>query len=461
MKIAGAILRMRDRILIVDDKQSIIEILKTTLEGENYECVGCASGQEALRAVQHERFNLALCDVRLPDADGMQILRDIRARHPDTSIIMITAYGSIENAIQCMKLGADDYVTKPFNLEEIRAIVAKGLEKERLRRENIALKQEVSRRYEFSSIIGKSKAMQDVFEKIRRVGPTDVSILITGETGTGKELVSKAIHFNSDRAGKPFVALNCAAIPENLLESELFGHVKGSFTGAIATKHGMFEEATGGTLLLDEIGDMHPTLQAKLLRTLDESKIRRVGDTGLIPVDVRLICSTNKNLSEEVRALRFRLDLYHRIRVVEINLPPLRERREDIPLLAQHYLEKLTADHKRPIQGIEPGAMRLLMQHKWIGNVRELVNVLEQAVLLAETRTITETALGPLLGAVYAGPENYFDAEQPLKDTMGRFEREVLRRALESNGGSRKETARKLGISERTLYYKMEEYNLS
>jgi DNA-binding NtrC family response regulator len=452
---------MQERILIIDDKQSILEILTTTLENEKYECATCASGHDAMQAVQRERFDLVLCDVRLPDADGMEILRTIRARHADTTIIMITAYGSIENAIECMKLGADDYVTKPFNLDEIRAIVAKGLEKAQLRRENIALKKEVSRRYEFSNIIGKSKSLQDIFEKIRRVGPTDVSILITGETGTGKELVSKALHFNSDRRDKPFVALNCAAIPENLLESELFGHVKGSFTGAYTTKHGMFEEASGGTLLLDEIGDMHPSLQAKLLRTLDEGKIRRVGDTGLIPVDVRLVCSTNKNLAEEVRAVRFRLDLYHRIRVVEINLPPLRERREDIPLLAQHYLEKIGRDHNRQGMTIEPGAMRLIMHHNWIGNVRELINVIEQSVILSEGAVITETALGPLLGSVYAGPENYFDTDIPLKETMGKFEREVLRRALETNNGSRKETAFKLGISERTLYYKMEDYKLS
>ena len=452
---------MPDRILIVDDKQSIVEILTTTLEQEGYECVPYTNGQEALAAIQRESFDLLLCDVRLPDVDGMEILKATRSRHPDTTIIMITAYGSIENAIECMKLGADDYVTKPFNLEEIRAIVAKGLEKVRLRRENIALKKEVIRRYEFSNIVGKSKPMHDIFEKIRRVGPTDVNILITGETGTGKELVSKAIHFNSDRRDKPFVALNCAAIPENLLESELFGHVKGSFTGAIATKRGMFEEATGGTLLLDEIGDMQPALQAKLLRTLDEGKIRRVGDTKLIPVDVRLICSTNKNLADEVRQNHFRLDLYHRIRVVEIHITPLRERSEDIPLLVQHYLEPICMEYKRPEMSIDTGAMRLLINHDWIGNVRELVNVLEQAVLLCEGKIISETAIGPLLGSVYAGPEDYFDTEMPLKQTMGQFEREVLRRALEKHDGSRKETARKLGISERTLYYKMEEYNLS
>ena len=452
---------MPEQILIIDDKQSILEILTTTLEGENYECTACASGHDAYQSLQHQRFDLVLCDVRLPDADGMDILRHIRARWPHATIIMVTAYGSIENAIECMKLGADDYVTKPFNLEEIRAIVAKGLEKARLRRENMELKKEVERRYEFSNILGKSKSMHMVFEKIKRVGPTDVNILITGETGTGKELVSKAIHFNSERRGKSFVALNCAAIPENLLESELFGHVKGAFTGAVANKPGMFEEASDGTLLLDEIGDMQPSLQAKLLRTLDEGKIRRVGDTRIIPVNVRLICSTNKKLAEEVRAGQFRLDLYHRIRVVEINLPPLRDRREDIGLLAGHYITKFSDEHGRPGMDIEPGAMRVLMNHNWIGNVRELINVLEQAILLSEGNTITETALTPLLGSVYAGPENYFDTDIPLKETIGRFEREVLRRALEANDGSRKETARKLGISERTLYYKMEEYKLN
>ena len=452
---------MPERILIVDDKQSIVEILETTLSNEGYEIVAHTNGADAEHSIQSDRFDLMLCDVRLPDHDGMELLRAMRTAHPDTTVVMITAYGSIENAIECMKLGADDYVTKPFNLEEIRATVGKGLEKARLRRENIALRQEVVKRYEFSNIVGKSKIMLDVFERIRRVGPTDVNILITGETGTGKELVSKAIHYNSNRVKGTFTALNCAAIPENLLESELFGHIKGSFTGAISNKRGMFEEATGGTLLLDEIGDMHPSLQAKLLRTLDEGMIRRVGDTKLIPVDVRLICSTNKNLQEEVRTSRFRLDLYHRIRVVEISLPPLRERREDIPLLAQHYVEKICKEHKRSVLGLDPGAIRLLLNHDWVGNVRELINVLEQAVLLCSTREITESALAPLLRSVFAGPEDFFDTTMPLKQVMRRFEREVLRRALERHGGSRKQTARQLKISERTLYYKMEEYELS
>ena len=255
--------------------------------------------------------------------------------------------------------------------------------------------------------------------------------------------------------------MNCAAIPENLLESELFGHIKGSFTGAIANKRGMFEEATGGTLLLDEIGDMHPSLQAKLLRTLDEGKIRRVGDTKLIPVDVRLICSTNKNLQEEVRESRFRLDLYHRINVVEIHIPPLRERREDIPLLVQHFVQQICREHKRQALHIDAGAMRVLINHDWLGNVRELINVLEQTVLLCEGREINEFALAPLLRSVYTGNEDFFRDDQPLKQTIGKFEREVLRRALARHSGNRKETAHRLGISERTLYYKMEEFKLN
>lgn len=451
---------MAARILIVDDKRSILEILETALRGEGFETVCTENGRDALAAVAQEPFDVILCDVRLPDVNGTEILRAVREKHPQSTVIMITAYGSIENAIECMKLGADDYITKPFNLEEIKAVIRKGVEKANLVRENIRLREELGQRYGFGNIIGKSKPMQNVFDLVRRVAASPANVLVAGETGTGKELVSRAIHINSARADGPFVALNCAAIPENLLESELFGHVRGSFTGAIATKRGMFEEADHGTLLLDEVSELHPGLQAKLLRALDENSIRRVGDTKQIPVDVRLICSTNADLREAVRLNRFRLDLYHRIRVVEISIPPLRERREDIPLLSTYYLEKISIEHNRPTCRVSTGAMSRLLAHSWPGNVRELINVLEQAVLLCEMDLIAEEHLTAIL-AEHVPAETQSKEILPLKDSLMRSEKDAILSALRACDGSRKDAARLLNISERSLYYKLEEHHIS
>ncbi len=452
---------MPDHILIIDDKQSIVEILETALSEEGYMTSSATSGAAALEKLDQEDFELALCDVRLPDIDGMEILKRINKKTQRTAVIMITAYGSIENAIECMKLGADDYVTKPFNLDEIKEVVKKALERVHLARENVKLRAELERKYDFEGIIGKSKPMLEVFDKIKRVAPSAASVLITGETGVGKELVARAIHYNSPRSQKGFVALNCAAIPENLLESELFGHVKGSFTGAIANKRGIFEEADGGTLLLDEIAELHPSLQAKLLRTLDDGNVRRVGDNRSIPVDVRLICSTNKDLAAEVAANRFRLDLYHRIKVVEIHLSPLRERREDIILLAEFFLQKISGEHGKNISRFSQEAMNLLLNHEWVGNVRELINVIEQAVILTEGDAISAEHLSTLKSA----PAGDFTTdsllkEDSLKKIMGRVEKEVIMRILKETCGNRKEAARRMGLSERALYYKLDEYEL-
>ncbi len=452
---------MPDRILVVDDKQSIVEILETALREEGYAVSAAYNGAQAFDMIESEDFEVVLCDVRLPDIDGMQVLREIKQRKPAPAVIMITAYGSIENAIESMKLGADDYVTKPFNLNELKEVVRKGVERVQLVRENEMLRSEIEKRYNFEGIIGKSKAMLDVFDRIRRVAPSTASVLITGETGVGKELVAKAIHYNSPRSRKAFIALNCAAIPENLLESELFGHVKGAFTGAVVNKRGIFEEADGGTLLLDEIAELHPSLQAKLLRTLDDGTVRRVGDNRNIPVDTRLICSTNRDLTAEVNGGRFRLDLYHRIKVIEINIPPLRERREDIVLLAEHYLNRLGSQHEKRIERIAPDAMNLLLHHDWIGNVRELINVLEQAVVMTEGDTLTAERLMGMETSPAAG----FAAadilkEETLKKMLGRVEKEIIERILKETGGNRKESARRMGLSERALYYKLEEYGI-
>ncbi|MFA6449004.1 MAG: sigma-54 dependent transcriptional regulator [bacterium] len=453
---------MPDHILIIDDKQSIVEILETYLGDEGYATSSAVTGAQALEKLEHDDYELVLCDVRLPDIDGMEILKKINgasARGP--AVIMITAYGSIENAIECMKLGAADYVTKPFNLQEIREVVKKGLERVHLVRENEKMRAELERRYDFSGIIGKSKQMQDVFDRIRRVAPSNASVLITGETGVGKELVARALHYNSQRSRKGLVALNCAAIPENLLESELFGHVKGAYTGAFTNKRGIFEEADGGTLLLDEISELQLSLQAKLLRTLDDGTVRRVGDSHNIPVDTRLICSTNKDLSEQVKQNLFRLDLYHRIKVVEIYIPPLRERREDIILLAEHFLTKLCKEHSRDITRFTPDAINLLLEHKWVGNVRELINVIEQATLLTEGDAITAEQLAALRvkpGDALAA--DVFFTDDSLKKMMDRVEKEIIIRALRETGGNRKEASKRLALSERALYYKLDEHEL-
>ncbi|HOO57479.1 MAG TPA: sigma-54 dependent transcriptional regulator [bacterium] len=452
---------MPDRILVVDDKQSIVEILETVLREDGYAVSSAFRGEEAIKKLEEESYELLLCDIRLPDIDGMKILEYAVSREEGPAVIMITAYGSIENAIECMKLGADDYITKPFNLDELRAVVRKVLGNVKLLRENAKLRAELKQKYDFSGIIGKSKQMQEVFEKIKRVAPTNTSVLISGETGVGKELVAKAIHYNSPRARKDFVALNCAAIPEHLLESELFGHVKGAFTGAISNKNGIFEEADGGTLLLDEIGELHMSLQAKLLRVLDEGSVRRVGDNKNIPVDVRLICCTNKRLEEEIEKKNFRLDLYHRIKVVEIAIPPVRERKEDIIAVAEFYLQKISREHGKSLTRLNPEAVTLMLSHQWQGNVREIINVMEQAVLLAESDPVGAGHL-PSLSSSESCDFSVAEllGENTLKKMLDRVEKEIISRVLEEAGGNRKETARRLGVSERALYYKLDEYDL-
>lgn len=452
---------MSDRILIIDDKKSLVEILQTALSEAGYDTDTAMDGETAVKKIKSNEFDLVLADVHLPDMDGTEILKKAKKLGSPPAVVMITAYGSIENAIECMKLGADDYVTKPFNLDEIKEIAKKVLEKVSLYRENIRLREQLEEKYDFAGIIGKSKSMQHVFDMIKRISPSDVSVLITGDTGVGKDLVAKAIHYNSARRDGKFVAINCAAIPENLLESELFGHVRGAFTGAVSAKRGLFEEAAGGTLLLDEIADMQMGLQAKLLRTLDEGAIRRVGDTQTMPTDVRLICSTNKDIEKEVENNNFRLDLFHRIRVIEICIPPLSERREDIMPLAEHYLEKLAAHHSRDIHGFSPDAVSTLLSHSWPGNVRELINVIEQAVLLCDQSSISSENLVSIIGGKETDlrPDDLMQ-EDSLKKMLARVERGIIKRVLEETGGSRKQAAKRLALSERSLYYKIDEYGL-
>ncbi len=453
------------RLLVVDDEENMVHFLTKLLRAEGFEVEGVGTGEAALERLRAAPFELVLTDLKLPDTDGIEILKGARELQPEAVVVLITAYGTIESAIEAMRAGAYDYVSKPFRASEILQVVDKALERVRLRREVSQLRQAVAERFGFASLVGKSPKMQEVYTQIEKVAATRGTVLIQGESGTGKELVAKAIHFNSSRKSGPFVVIDCGAIPEALQESELFGHERGAFTGAIATKKGLFEEAHGGTLFLDEVAELAPGLQAKLLRALQDGEIRRVGGTKTLHVDARVIAATNRDLAAEVREGAFREDLFYRLNVFPIFLPPLRERREDLPLLVDHFLDRLARDGGKPPKRLSPEALRAMMTHPWAGNVRELEHALERAALLSEAETITDRDLPPEILA----PKDELtvvlpDSAVSFKETMARLIRDaetrLIRRALAQAGGNRTEAARILGISRRTLLYKLNEYNL-
>ncbi|MBI4611678.1 MAG: sigma-54-dependent Fis family transcriptional regulator [Candidatus Rokubacteria bacterium] len=455
----------RERILVVDDEENMVHFLSKLLRGEGFEVEGVRTGEAALERLRAGPFELVLTDLKLPDTDGIGILKVARELHPETVVILITAYGTIESAIEAMRAGAYDYVTKPFRATEILQVVEKALERVRLRREVIQLRQAVEARFGFASLVGKSAKMQEVYTQIEKVAAARGAVLIQGESGTGKELVAKAIHFNSPRKSGPFVVIDCGAIPEALQESELFGHERGAFTGAVATKKGLFEEAHGGTLFLDEVAELASGLQAKLLRALQDGEIRRVGGTRALHVDARIICATNRDLATEVREGTFREDLFYRLNVFPIFLPPLRERREDLPLLVDHFRDRLAPDGGRPPKRLSPEALRAMMAYPWPGNVRELEHAIERAALLSEGEEVTVRDLPPEILA----PKDELtvilpDSAVSFKETLGRLIREVearlIRRALGQSGNNRTEAARLLGISRRALLYKLKAYGL-
>ncbi|MEK6666640.1 MAG: sigma-54 dependent transcriptional regulator [candidate division NC10 bacterium] len=454
-----------ERILVIDDEENMVHFLTKLLRAEGFEVEGVRTGEAALDRLRAGPFELVLTDLKLPDTDGIEILKAARELHPETVVILITAYGTIESAIEAMRAGAYDYVTKPFRASEILQVVEKALERVHLRREVSQLRQAVAERFGFASLVGKSAKMQEVYTQIEKVAAARGAVLIQGESGTGKELVAKAIHFNSPRKSGPFVVIDCGAIPEALQESELFGHERGAFTGAIATKKGLFEEAHGGTLFLDEVAELAPGLQAKLLRALQDGEIRRVGGTKTLHVDARVIAATNRDLAAEVRDGAFREDLFYRLNVFPIFLPPLRERREDLPLLVDHFLDRLAQEEGKPPKRLSPEALRAMMVYAWPGNVRELEHALERAALLSEGETITDHDLPPEILA----PKDELtvvlpDSAAGFKETMARLIRDaevrLIRRALAQSEGNRTEAARLLGISRRALLYKLNEYNL-
>ena len=447
------------RILIVDDEESLREFLSIMLHREGYLVDTAVDGAQASAHLRDHAYDLVISDIKMPRMSGLELLRHIKERSPETVVLMVTAFSTTEEAVEAMKQGAYDYITKPFQNEEIRLIVKNALERRELRQENLALKEELGKRYSFEGLIGKSKAMQDVITLIRKVAASPVKVLITGESGTGKELVARAIHHQSDRRDQPFIPINCGAIPENLLESELFGHEKGSFTGAISQKPGLFETAAGGTIFLDEIGELPPMMQVKLLRVLQENEFRRVGGNKSIQVDVRVIAATNRRLEEAVANGSFREDLYYRFNVIRIDLPSLRSRREDIPMLIDWFWERFTG-HKGV--KVAEDAMRRLIDYHWPGNIRELENVIERATVLGHEGKITLDCLPPnLLTGVAGGVSPLTDIPETGMDLdayLGEIEKEILLKALGRTKGVRKAAAELLGITFRSIRYRLAKF---
>ncbi len=453
----------KDRILVVEDESEYSDYLTAQLEERGFSVRAAPNGQAALELFTDEEFDLVLLDLRLPGMDGLDILRQFKDLAPETQIVMMTAYGLVQSAVEAIKSGAFDYITKEtLNPDTLNLTVMKALEQRRLKRENTRLRAEINRKYTFENIVGKSRVMREVFGKVERIAPFKSTVLINGESGTGKEMIAKAIHLHSPISERAFVTINCGAIPETLLESELFGHAKGSFTGAVRTKKGLFEEADGGTIFLDEIGELPLRLQVKLLRALQEHAIRRVGDTSEIAIDVRIIAATSRDLLRDVRDGRFREDLFYRLNIIPIMLPPLRERSDDIPLLIHHFLRKYAKE--RGVIDVKPDAMQLLVQYSWPGNVRELENIVERAVVLSDSNTITVQLLPPELKRaaeefhVYI-PEDCLSIKRTLKTLVSGVERELIRRALERTSNNRTRAAKLLEISHRSLLYKLKEMN--
>ncbi|HMA54486.1 MAG TPA: sigma-54 dependent transcriptional regulator, partial [Acidobacteriota bacterium] len=378
-----------ETILIIDDEKSLLDLLGVVFKKEGYGVRTALTGALGFEALGKEEIDLVVTDIKMPGADGMDVLRYVRENKPEVPVILLTAYGSIGQAVEALKAGALDYVVKPFDVEELKIIVSRGLAAKRLTQENILLKRDFKDRYGFDQMIGKSRAMQDIYVLIEKVGSTDSTILITGESGTGKEMAARAIHLQGERRDRPFVSINCAALPENLLESELFGHVRGSFTGAVADKKGMFELAQKGTLFLDEVGEMSPWTQVKLLRALQERKVRRVGGADEIAVDVRIIAATNQDLKKRILEGKFREELFYRLNVISIDMPPLRRRIEDIPILVSHFLQKYCDKMGKKLKRFTPEVIGVLERYAWPGNIRELENVIERIVAIEDRETVT------------------------------------------------------------------------
>jgi two-component system response regulator HydG len=448
------------RVLVVDDDDAHRTMLRTLLGGWGYATVDADDGEAAIAAVRAQPFDLVLMDIRMMRISGIEALQQIKVINPAIPIVLMTAYASVEMAVDALKKGAYDYLIKPLDFDKLRLTMQRALEHIRLKAENRQLKAQLESGLRSTDIIGSSPAMIRLMETVAQVAVSEATVMVTGESGTGKELVAAAIHFNSPRKAGPFIKVNCAAITDTLLESELFGHEKGAFTGADRRKEGCFVQADGGSLFLDEVGEMPIAMQVKLLRVLQERELTRVGGEQLIPVDVRLIVATNQHLAQMVSDGTFREDLFYRLNVVELRIPPLRERREDIPLLAAHFLSWFAEKNQKPVARFSPRAMDLLIHHRWPGNVRELMNTIERAVVLCRSSCLTEDAFAPLAQRPLKVDAPFSDSVFPADVPLERVEREVIVNTLASANGNKSEAARRLGITRKTLREKLKKYEL-
>ncbi len=453
-----------EKILVIDDSEEILTLFSEYLRAEGYEVETSADGAAGIEMIEKKFYDLIVTDLKMPGVDGMKVLEFAMNHSPDSICIMLTGYGTVKNAVEAIKLGAFDYLTKPVKMDEIMVTLQRALEYRNLKLENINLRNQLKKKYKFENIIGDHEKMQKVFEIVEKVADTDSTILILGESGTGKELIAKAIHYNSYRRERPFIPVNCAAIPSELLESELFGHEKGAFTNAIRTRIGRFELANGGTVFLDEIGDMNPLLQSKLLRVLQERQFERIGGIKTIKIDIRVIAATHQDLKQAVQEKRFREDLYYRLNVIPLRIPPMRERRADIPLLAHHFLDHFNRSKKKRIRGINDSAMESLIAYEWPGNVRELENTIERVVILVDHDVITPEDL----------PEKFHAAAQPeppqavqipeegisLDTAVNEFEKNLILQALVKTGWVKNKAARLLNLNRTTLIEKIKRQNL-
>ncbi len=449
------------RILVVDDEENVRLQISTLLKLKKFEVEVAQDGEKALEVYRQNPFDIVLCDVRMPGLDGMTFLERVGGAQAEAAVIIMSAYGDIELAREAVSKGAADYVSKPYKNDELLLRINIVEHRLWLQRENLRLRREVHREGTFENIIGNAASMQAMYRIVEKIAEFKTTVLIMGESGTGKELVANAIHKRSPRADKSFVAINCGAIPENLLESELFGYIRGAFTDAVRNKHGLFEEADGGTLFLDEIGELPLGLQVKLLRVLQEEEIRRVGENKPRKVDVRILAATIRDLAAEVKAGNFREDLFYRLNVLSIKIPPLRDRPEDVPMLIEHFLERCNTKLGTQIESVDPAAMKQLVEYPWPGNVRELENLVERAVILCDTAIITADLLTDKIARSPAEPVSRVPADMlSIKKTVRILEEELIRRALSKTGGNRTRAARLLEISHRTLLYKLKDYQV-
>jgi len=451
---------LKTKILIVDDDVDALALMEELFENKGYNPVTATNGLEALKLIQDDEPDMVITDIRMPGMDGMQLLAELSKRYPYIPVIMITAHGTIEAAVEAIKMGAKDYILKPLRLDEILTKVETIAQLRSLVKENEYLRSRLANQFSIKNIIGKSAKINELFNLIQDVAPTNTTVLIQGENGTGKELIANAIHFNSPNVNKPFIKLNCGVLAETLLESELFGHVKGAFTGAIKDKIGRFELANGGTLFLDEIGEISPSMQVKLLRVLQEGEFERVGGTETIKVDVRIIAATNANLDERIRDGKFRQDLYYRLNVIPITVPPLRERKDDIKLLANHFIEKFEKIHKKKITRVEDDVLSALEEYDWPGNIRELENYLERSIVLNKTGIIGRTDFPDTI-ARSRMPGIEYDTTHGLMPVVEDFERKLILSELDKNRGNKVKTAQHLKLHRSTFMSKLKKYNIN